>query len=336
MSSIEDNAFAGCNNVTTAQLPSNAKIQSFPSIMTKLTIIGNSTLLSDSIINLINRSSIKELEIPSGIIYISDSAFKDNITLKCITIPRSVTRIEYNAFSGCTNLTIKGYKNSYAETYATLLGIPFEAIDDTAGHTHSYTVKTTKATTDKDGKVVTSCNCGDVKSTITIYHPASVTLSANTYTYNGKAKMPTVTVKDSNGNTLADKNYTVTYSNNKNVGKATVKINFKGNYSGTISKTFTINPKPTKINSLKAKSKGFKVKWSKITSQADGYQIQYSLKKNMKKSKKKTIKGAAKTKLTVKKLTSGKTYYVRIRAYKVINGKKQYSKWSAKKKVTVN
>ena len=53
----------------------------------------------------------------------------------------------------------------------------------------------------------------------------------------------------------------------------------------------------------------------------------------MKKSKIKTVKGAKKSELGVNKLKKGKTYYVRIRAYKKINGKVLYSKWSAIKKV---
>ena len=89
-----------------------------------------------------------------------------------------------------------------------------------------------------------------------------------------------------------------------------------------------------KLLKVKAAKKKFTATW-KSADDVDGYQIQYSLKKNMKSSKKKTVKGSAKTKLTVKKLKSKKTYYVRIRAYKVINGTKFYSKWSAKKKVIV-
>ncbi|MBQ7741042.1 MAG: fibronectin type III domain-containing protein, partial [Eubacterium sp.] len=79
-------------------------------------------------------------------------------------------------------------------------------------------------------------------------------------------------------------------------------------------------------------SKAFTAKWNKFN--VDGYEIRYSLKKNMKKST--TVK-VAKTKksLKVKKLKSKKTYYVQIRGYKKVNGKTEYSAWSAKKKVTV-
>ena len=85
--------------------------------------------------------------------------------------------------------------------------------------------------------------------------------------------------------------------------------------------------------------KSFKEKWKKVKG-VDGYQIQYCNNSKFKKKvkgkkqilKKITIKKAKTTKKTVKKLKAKKTYYVRIRAYKVINGKKTYSKWSKSKK----
>ncbi len=86
------------------------------------------------------------------------------------------------------------------------------------------------------------------------------------------------------------------------------------------------------ISKLLKGKKRFTVKWKKVRG-VDGYQIQYSQKKNMKKAKKKTVKGAARKTLTVKKLKAKKTYYVRIRAYKKINGKYKYSKWSKIRRV---
>lgn len=46
-----------------------------------------------------------------------------------------------------------------------------------------------------------------------------------------------------NWRTIASNNYIVTYSNNLNVGTASVTITFKGNYTGSIVKTFKINAK---------------------------------------------------------------------------------------------
>ena len=69
----------------------------------------------------------------------------------------------------------------------------------------------------------------------------------------------------------------------------------------------------------------------------DGYQIQYSANKKFKKksTKIRTVKKPSLTKLTVKKLKSGKKYYVRVRTYKTMNGAGLYSGWSKVKTVKV-
>lgn len=89
----------------------------------------------------------------------------------------------------------------------------------------------------------------------------------------------------------------------------------------------------TSIKKLTPAKKSVKVKWVKST--CDGYEIQYSVKSNLKKAKTKTITKGKTTSATISKLKSGKKYYVRIRAYKIVNGKKYYSKWSKIKSTTV-
>ena len=64
---------------------------------------------------------------------------------------------------------------------------------------------------------------------------------------------------------------------------------------------------------------------------AKGYQLQYALNK---KFKKKSIQ-TKKTKYTIKKLKKKKTYYIRVRAYKMNGKKKVYGKWSTVKKVKI-
>lgn len=95
-------------------------------------------------------------------------------------------------------------------------------------------------------------------------------------------------------------------------------------------------PKRTKIIKLIKRRRRFTVKWKKVKG-VKGYQIQYSTKKSFKKKYRKTVyvKKAKTVKKTVKKLKSGKKYYVRVRAYKVVDGKKIFAKWSAKKSVRV-
>ena len=93
--------------------------------------------------------------------------------------------------------------------------------------------------------------------------------------------------------------------------------------------------KKASLKSVKSrKKKTAKVTWKKVSG-AEGYQIQYSKKSNFKSVKKVTVKGASKKTATLKKLTAKKKYYVRVRAYKTVNGKKVYTSWSAKKSVKI-
>ena len=82
----------------------------------------------------------------------------------------------------------------------------------------------------------------------------TVTLATTTYTYDGTAKEPAVTVKDGSTTLTLNTYYTVTYSNNTNVGTATVTITMKGNYSGTITKNFTIERAKTAVATASNKS----------------------------------------------------------------------------------
>ena len=92
--------------------------------------------------------------------------------------------------------------------------------------------------------------------------------------------------------------------------------------------------KTTILSKLTPTKNAVAVKWKK-KSGITGYQIQYSPKKNFKGGKKVTIKKASTTSKKIKKLKSKKKYYVRVRTYKIYNGKKYYSKWSDAKTVKI-
>ncbi len=95
------------------------------------------------------------------------------------------------------------------------------------------------------------------------------------------------------------------------------------------------NNKKVKVASAKAGKKSVKVTWKKVKG-IKGYQIQYSTNKKFKKGNKTiTVKSTKSTSATIKKLKSKKKYYVRMRTYKVVNGKKVYSAWSKAKSVKV-
>ena len=101
---------------------------------------------------------------------------------------------------------------------------------------------------------------------------------------------------------------------------------------GAVVSQYTSIAKP-KLNSAKSTSKKkIKASWAKVKG-ASGYQVMWSTYKNFSKNyKTKSVKAKYSSK-TVTTAQSKKTYYVRVRAYKTISGKKVYSPWSNTKKV---
>jgi len=164
---------------------------------------------------------------------------------------------------------------------------------------------------------------------------AKVCKMKNSFTYNGKAKKQSVTVKLAGKTLKLNKDYKISYKNNKKVGKASFTITGINKYKKFGKKTcyYNINPKSTSVAKLKKGNNKFTVKWKKQSTQTTGYQIKYSTSSKMKSAKTVTVKGAKKTTKTIKKLKNKKTYYVQVRTYKSVDGKRYYSKWSKAKKV---
>ena len=161
-----------------------------------------------------------------------------------------------------------------------------------------------------------------------------IKLEYNSTTYNAKNKQPNVNIIINNVLLLKGRDFKVEYKNNKNIGIASIIATGIGNYNGKITKTFIINPKGTSLSKLTAGKKKFTAKWKKQATQTIGYQIQYSTDKNFKKdSKTSTISKNKTLSKVVSKLKSKKKYYVRIRTYKTVSGKKYYSGWSISKSI---
>ena len=137
---------------------------------------------------------------------------------------------------------------------------------------HSYKQYVTPATTSADGSITKKCTaCGYSSSKSKIYKITSVSLSSTVFTYSGNNITPSVTVKNSKNNKLVKgKDYKVIYpTNSVNVGRYSVKIQFIGNYSGTVNKYFDIVPT---VSSLTNTSGGIKLSWNKVDG-AYGYRI---------------------------------------------------------------
>ena len=303
VTSIGSSAFSWCYKLTSVKIPDSVTsigedaFYECPSL-TSVRIPGGVTSIGEY--TFARCRGLTSVRISDGVTSIGDGAFRECDSLTRVTIPRSVTKIDSNAFWGdWDTLTIYGYKGSYAETYAAKQNFPFVQID--------APVSLAKA---------------------------KVTVSDQVYT--GKALNPAVKVVLNKKTLKKGTDYTVTYKNNKAIGTATVTVTGKGNYTGKAKATFKINPQ--KVTGLKLTAgKGLiSVSWKKSAAGGvTGYQLQYALKKSFSGAKKATVPKAATVKRTLKNLEKGKTYYVRIRAYKKIGKTTYWSAWSAAKRAKV-
>jgi len=141
-------------------------------------------------------------------------------------------------------------------------------------------------------------------------------------------------IKDGTKTLKNGTDYTLTYKNNSGIGTATVTIKGKNNYTGSISKSFTIIPATVEIHSIKSIVVGkAELTWD-TCKEGQGYQVYYATNKAGKYSKLATLKGASSTGYNAE-LTGGKTYYIKVRAYAKVNGTTYYGTYSKASKVDV-
>ena len=150
----------------------------------------------------------------------------------------------------------------------------------------------------------------------------------STFAYTGKEVKPNFTVKYGKKTLKKDKDYSISYYNNKNLGTARAVLYGKGIYSGIIEKEFKIKLKTPSAKVAKSGSSAVKVSWSKVTG-AQGYVVERSTGKTW--SKVATVKG--KTYFTDKKVKKGTTYKYRVRAYRKVDNKNTYSSYSSVKAI---
>lgn len=156
--------------------------------------------------------------------------------------------------------------------------------------------------------------------------PAVTNLTGTiSYVSGGKTQTKQVTL-------VKDKDFTVSYKNNTKPGTATVTVTGIGNYAGTLTKTFKINAKETKVDkvtgftSQETTTSSIKLAWNKVD--CDGYEITRYSTASKKYVKIADINNADTTTYTDSGRTSGCYYKYKIRAYKVVDGVKVYSEES--------
>ncbi len=161
----------------------------------------------------------------------------------------------------------------------------------------------------------------------------TATLKKTVYTYTGKAVKPTPVVRY-NGKKLSSKYYTVKYDKRtKNIGTHKIRIICTGTYKRYGSKTirYKVVPKKTVITKAVVNGKTVKLTY-KASKGVTTYQIQYANDSKFTTGKK-TV--TCKNVLKYLNLEYGKTYYIRVRGYKTISGKRYISDWSNVKKAII-
>ena len=300
-------AFLGCNSAKTIKLSSN------------LTTIEDETFRACD--------SVTSVVIPSKVKTICDSAFKNCTSLTSVTLPEGLETIKSYAFSNCTKLMNVNIPYSVTTIDYHALGY------DSEGDKYAISFGVYKGTEGEryardNGFNYTYINTSLAKATVT-------TVSSSVYT--GNVITPGITVTLNGKSLINGVDYTASYSNNVNCGKATVTIIGKDRYVGTAKTTFVIRPaKMVSKKLVSTKSRTLKMRWVKAKGGVTGYQMVVSTDRKFKKNKKAVIiKRPAATAKTIKGLKKGKVYYAKIRAFKKVDGKNYFGAWSKLKKVKV-
>ena len=125
-------SFAGCTSLKSVNIPSTLDKIGFGSFMgctslTDINISSNISVINGQVFQ--NCTSLTEFTVPNSVGTISDFSFAGCTSLEKVVIPKTVKIISAKAFLNCDKLTIYGYTNSYAQTYAEENGINFVALD---------------------------------------------------------------------------------------------------------------------------------------------------------------------------------------------------------------
>ena len=363
VTSIGENAFVGCSSLTSVTIPDSVTSigeNAFGgcSSLTNVTIPDSVTSIGNGIF--FDCNNLTSVTISDSVTSIGEYAFGGCSSLTSVKIPDSVTNLGYGAFAECSSLTSVTIGNSvtsigdgafYECSGLTSVTIPKSV--KSIGWTAFYKCTKLKDVYYSGSKIdwdAISINDDNTCLTDATIHYAKkvankITASNRTLSYSTKARTLTINARATAGK--------ITYkSNNSKVkvtsaGKVTIPAKFTGTVKITIStagnsiystatKTITITvPAKITLSSVSSPSAGkMRVVWKKNTS-VTGYQIQYSIKSSFASPKTVTVGKNTQYAKTISGLTKGKKYYVRIRSYKTVSGKKYYSAWSATKATTI-
>ena len=243
---------------------------------------------------------------------IDDDAFYNNKNITNVVIPSSVTYIGSRAFAGSSITSIN--------IPSTVTDFGYDYWDDTYSTFNNCDKLTTvlfNAKASVPEKAFYDC---DALTTVTI---GDYTTDIGESAFEGCDNLSAVKL----GNSIKHI-YTVTYSNNVNVGTAKITIKGIGNYTGTVTKTFKITKLP-KVSGAKLGGRAadaLRVNWTRNAS-ADGYIVE--MYKNGKWVRAAKITNKNTTTFRKAGLKASTVYKFRVRAYKMIGSVAAYSDYTA-------
>lgn len=308
---IGDSAFFKCKNLRSI---------SFPSRLTSLekSAFEGCTSLTDVVvpgnIKYVKKSAFAECDnlinvtLKEGVEYIGEFAFSGCENLTKVVIPKSVTEIGRASLTNWTPsyMKIYGYTGTAAEKYAKENKLSFVSMG---------TVAPQKITLNKTSVKMTAGATATLKATIS---PAGVANKKITWSSSNSS----VATVSSSGKVTS-----------RTPGKAVITA--RTSNGKTAKCTVNVVPKGTPITKLQSqRSHWLNIQW-RANPKADGYQIQYGTSSNMKGAKYAVINNRGIRSYTRKDVKSGAKYYVRVRTFNVVNGKRIYSNWSGIKSMRV-
>lgn len=316
VTTIESYAFENCIKLTSAEIPksaTNIQVDAFMNCENiVLKVYPKSKGLTYAKKYGIDYKTLKEVPI---------TKVKLNVSKKTLNVGSTYTLKATITPSNTSDSKILSWSSSNKNIVTVNNGV-IKAIKK---GTATITVKTSNGKKTTCKVTVTSPNqkISITKTKISIKNPV----------YTGKAIKPVLTVKYGNQVLKNGTDYTLNYiskKNNKNPGLAYIMIKGKGKYNGSQTIKYYILPKTPSSLKIQAQKKKVQVSYKKVTG-ANGYEILYST------NKKKGFKKITTTKLnyTINKLTSQKTYYIKVRAYMNVSSKKYYSSYTSTKSIKV-
>ena len=277
------------------------------------------------------------------------AAFTHSVYKTSVVVQNTWSDLDNALLTRPSSLTVQIYANGKATSKkvvlksankwkATVSGLN----KNSAGKKITYSAKLVKTPTGYKVTIgrISSKGTIAIKNTYTKFtKKLKVKISPTKVTYNGKTRKPAVKSVYYGKTKLSSRYYTVSFKNNKNPGIGSVIVKGKGKYAKYAgSATFSILPKaPTGLTAKSTAKKQATVTWKGSTG-ATGYQIMISQKSDFRKGTTRTftIRDSKRRSGVPKPMTSGRTYYIRIRSYKTTsNGKTVYSAWSKSTKTKI-